>query len=246
MTGGVLASVQGGKFGHRFASAGFTMAASPMIGNAGGPMAQGTTAALVGGTASAMTGGKFANGAMTAAMSYAFGKMVGRGLSGTPESPPAESLGAGVEAHPRFMAEANLSLTREIFGILHQKGLFEGLGFEFINDAPFYGPDSWLFDARYIDETRYYTGFGKVRGMAYIYSGGIHVFRGGASSRQMALGTYAHEVLHFSPENANAAGSPEWVRTHGETFLRIERNVVNTAYRNWRRFADRHGIWPWA
>lgn len=34
-------------------------------------MAQGTAAALVGGTASTMTGGKFANGAVTAAMSYA-------------------------------------------------------------------------------------------------------------------------------------------------------------------------------
>lgn len=82
MTGGVLASVQGGKFGHGFASAGFTKAANPMIGLAGGPMAQGTAAALVGGTASVMTGGKFANGAVTAAFSYAFGRMAERGRGG--------------------------------------------------------------------------------------------------------------------------------------------------------------------
>jgi hypothetical protein len=81
MTGGVLASVQGGKFGHGFASAGFTTGASPMIGQAGGPMAQGTAAALVGGTASTMTGGKFANGAVTAAMSYALSSAASRGAS---------------------------------------------------------------------------------------------------------------------------------------------------------------------
>ena len=79
--GGVMSSLQGGKFGHGFASAGFTTGASPMIGQAGGSMAQGTAAALVGGTASVMTGGKFANGAVTSAFSYALSS-VGRGGGG--------------------------------------------------------------------------------------------------------------------------------------------------------------------
>lgn len=41
------------------------------------PLAQGTMAALVGGTASRLSGGKFANGAATAAMAYAFNQLQG-------------------------------------------------------------------------------------------------------------------------------------------------------------------------
>lgn len=72
MAGGVMSSLQGGKFGHGFASAGFSEAASPIVASRGGPISQGTAAAVIGGTASAMTGGKFANGAVTAAFGYAF------------------------------------------------------------------------------------------------------------------------------------------------------------------------------
>jgi len=78
MAGDVMNSLQGGKFGHGFVSAGFSEAASPIVASRGGPISQGTAAAVIGGTASAMTGGKFANGAMTAAMSYAFGEMATR------------------------------------------------------------------------------------------------------------------------------------------------------------------------
>ena len=67
-----MSSLQGGKFGHGFASAGFTEAASPIVMNRGGPISQGITVWVIGGTASSMTGGKFANGAVTAAFGYAF------------------------------------------------------------------------------------------------------------------------------------------------------------------------------
>ncbi|MEJ1249540.1 RHS repeat-associated core domain-containing protein, partial [Denitratimonas tolerans] len=76
MAGGVMSSLQGGKFGHGFASAGFSEAASPIVASRGGPISQGTAAAVIGGTASAMTGGKFANGAVTAAFSYAFNELM--------------------------------------------------------------------------------------------------------------------------------------------------------------------------
>jgi len=77
MAGGVMNSLQGGKFGHGFVSAGATQAFSPGIdridaGNMGFSAQRTLAAATLGGTVSAMTGGKFANGAVTAAFSRAF------------------------------------------------------------------------------------------------------------------------------------------------------------------------------
>lgn len=73
--GGVSSVLQGGKFGHGFASAGMSKLFSPMIGGINGwqtdsgiSIQQTIVAAVIGGTASATTGGKFANGAITGAM----------------------------------------------------------------------------------------------------------------------------------------------------------------------------------
>ncbi len=77
VAGGVMGSLQGGKFGHGFLSAGFTQAFAPSI-DAIGDGASGlnfqriAAAAFVGGTASVLSGGKFANGALTGAFSRAF------------------------------------------------------------------------------------------------------------------------------------------------------------------------------
>ena len=75
--GGVLSTLQGGKFGHGFASAGVAQAFSPAIdrldpGNDGISAVRVTAAAMVGGTSSVLSGGKFANGAITAAFARAF------------------------------------------------------------------------------------------------------------------------------------------------------------------------------
>jgi RHS repeat-associated protein len=73
IAGGVLSHLQGGKFGHGFASAGAAQLASPLIDLIPGPAAgRILVAALVGGAVSEMTGGKFLNGAVTAAFSRAF------------------------------------------------------------------------------------------------------------------------------------------------------------------------------
>ncbi len=77
MAGGVMSSLQGGKFGHGFAAAGVTEAAGPGINKIGRGArsyagARIAAAAVVGGTASVLSGGKFANGAITAAFSRAF------------------------------------------------------------------------------------------------------------------------------------------------------------------------------
>lgn len=81
MTGGTLAHLQGGKFGHGFASAGFTQALSPVVGQIGdksfgGVLARTAASAVVGGTASKMTGGSFASGAQTGAFSSLFNDVV--------------------------------------------------------------------------------------------------------------------------------------------------------------------------
>lgn len=75
--GGVMSVMQGGKFGHGFASAGITQAFAPGIdgidrANTGYSAARVIAAAMVGGTASVASGGKFANGAITGAFSRAF------------------------------------------------------------------------------------------------------------------------------------------------------------------------------
>ncbi|MGP9802960.1 FG-GAP-like repeat-containing protein [Rheinheimera sp. NSM] len=81
VVGGVAASLQGGKFGHGFFSAGVTKGAGgaflPGGSNlSGGQVAYGTVvSAVIGGTASEISGGKFINGAQTAAFQYLFNQI---------------------------------------------------------------------------------------------------------------------------------------------------------------------------
>ena len=80
IAGGVMSSLEGGKFGSGFASAGIAESFSGAIDkiDTGNPIGQSVSAqrvvaaAILGGTASAVAGGKFANGAITGAFSRAF------------------------------------------------------------------------------------------------------------------------------------------------------------------------------
>ncbi|AZZ96610.1 RHS repeat-associated core domain-containing protein [Pseudoalteromonas sp. R3] len=76
LVGGTMSVIQGGKFGHGFAAAGFTQALAPAIGRIQPGVKHSplriAAAAIVGGTASKISGGKFANGAVTAAFSRGF------------------------------------------------------------------------------------------------------------------------------------------------------------------------------
>ncbi len=80
---GTIAELRGGKFGHAFAAAGVTKLFSPAIqhGLDGNEFAQVAVAATLGGTVSNATGGKFANGAVTSAMAYAFNQALSEELS---------------------------------------------------------------------------------------------------------------------------------------------------------------------
>lgn len=79
VAGGVFNVIQGGEFGHGFASAGLTKAATPInfaingfnVGE-GVSVTEVFASAIVGGTISELTGGKFANGAITAAFQNLF------------------------------------------------------------------------------------------------------------------------------------------------------------------------------
>jgi RHS repeat-associated protein len=76
VAGGIMAEVQGGRFGHGFASAGSAELLAPVVQHAEGTgPGEAIARMIVGGTASVASGGKFANGAVTAAFSYAFGQM---------------------------------------------------------------------------------------------------------------------------------------------------------------------------
>ena len=81
VAGGVMSTLEGGKFGNGFASAGLVESFSGAIGkidNVANPVGQSLSAervvvaAILGGTASVVSGGKFANGAVTGAFSRAF------------------------------------------------------------------------------------------------------------------------------------------------------------------------------
>jgi RHS repeat-associated protein len=74
VTGGVIAKVSGGNFGHGFFAAGFTKGVgTPAISGLGSDVMSGTAVTMViGGTASVISGGKFANGASTAAFQTLF------------------------------------------------------------------------------------------------------------------------------------------------------------------------------
>ncbi len=76
ITGGIMSVLQGGKFGHGFAAAGFTALSSSFnnsqfIGGEGFSLRRVVVGAVLGGTASKLSGGKFANGAVTGAFSQA-------------------------------------------------------------------------------------------------------------------------------------------------------------------------------
>ena len=118
LAGGVMGSLNGGKFGHGFVSAGFTQALAPSINgiNEGVRFSAGriTAAALIGGTASVITGGKFANGAVTGAFSRIFNdeihwkKRVGEYLSNSSDN--TFVIGAGFSAVLGYGVEGSLGV----------------------------------------------------------------------------------------------------------------------------------------
>ncbi len=119
LTGGVLSTVQGGKFVHGFAAAGVTQFASGginLIGGTGFSPLRVVAAAVLGGTVSEISGGKFANGAVTGAFSRAFNDEpnVNRG-----ESPVDRRIGEGSESFE--LVDRDALLVFEALGVGDQR-----------------------------------------------------------------------------------------------------------------------------
>jgi hypothetical protein len=77
ITGGVMAELQGGRFGNGFVTAGASAVLAPIPEAASSnSAAQTVVAAVISGTISEATGGKFANGAITGAFQFAMGLAV--------------------------------------------------------------------------------------------------------------------------------------------------------------------------
>ena len=85
VTGGVMAELQGGRFGNGFVTAGASAFLAPVPeAAASNPGTQTVIAAVVGGTISRIGGGKFANGAVTSAFQFGLGKALDEnGYEGT-------------------------------------------------------------------------------------------------------------------------------------------------------------------
>ena len=100
LTGGVLAEIQGGKFGHGFLAAGLAKGSS--LGAAGADwnmQGQFLAAVVTGGTVSHVTGGKFANGAMTATFAFAANQVTTSGqFSKDVTDRQIRALGRGAKA----------------------------------------------------------------------------------------------------------------------------------------------------
>jgi len=120
--GGVVSSLEGGKFGSGFLSAGLGSALMPTIDGINQGVVRYTAAALVGGTASVIAGGKFANGAETAVFQIAAESMLERS-----STPPQASYADGT-------SPANPDLAQKMMAALNFKLLVSGAYFQTYDD----------------------------------------------------------------------------------------------------------------
>jgi RHS repeat-associated protein len=104
--GGVIADLNGGKFGHGFFSAGFAKSAGGAFLPAGNNLSNSQVvagaigSAVIGGTASKISGGKFANGASTGAFQFLYNQArqsSGARMIRNPESGKLEEFGNRME-----------------------------------------------------------------------------------------------------------------------------------------------------
>jgi hypothetical protein len=123
VVGGISSVLNGGKFGHGFASAGISQAMGGTIDGISDKAGRIVASAVVGGTVSEITGGKFANGAVTGAFSRAFNEEVhpksnrptfssnDERLSGLVKSANEHSVNGNYDGLLPEGADGNISLT---------------------------------------------------------------------------------------------------------------------------------------
>nr|MDQ3040091.1 RHS repeat-associated core domain-containing protein [Pseudomonadota bacterium] len=174
--GGVMGSIQGGGFGHSFLSAGLTAGLMPHVGHIGNTAGRTVVGALVGGTISRVTGGKFANGAVSGAVSAA---MSGGGSRREESTLTAEQQASFTE-QSAYNPETALAFESPSL----PQGLVDGVaGF---GDALSFGGSRYIRSQVGIGSVDYSSGSytaGEVAGVAYGTAiGGVGGLSGGARS----------------------------------------------------------------
>ncbi|MBK8308573.1 MAG: hypothetical protein IPL00_16130 [Gammaproteobacteria bacterium] len=195
VAGGAISVVQGGKFGHGFASAGFSSAAggslrSANIGNSGVRV---IAASIVGGTASVISGGKFANGAITAAFQAA-----------------ASEIGSGGDKGEYSEGDG---LTYHDSDINDPAGYFDSEGNPLLADL--WQPPQGLVDG--------VTGFGDgvYSGITFGF-GDLRAIRGAMNidgGINYNTGAYNAAYAGGAVVGASASGGALWTRLYGATSL---------------------------
>jgi hypothetical protein len=182
VAGGVLSTVQGGRFGNGFVSAGLGSALNPAISQASdNSYVQGFAAAIVGGTVSEASGGKFGNGAVTAAFAAVFGEALSRKGSPNEGSIKDDGYEHAIDNSERdqFAADNQFTITSAIGSI---GGKFPELG-----------PYLTLSNKNYNDDDgswRWNTRTNSIEVNSMVASGEIRL------SNQQALILISHEALH--------------------------------------------------
>ena len=132
ITGGVMSVLQGGKFGHGFAAAGFTALGSSFnnsqfIGGKGFSSTRVVIGAVIGGTASKISGGKFANGAVTGAFSQALNNEMSekRDLESQQAAEKAKQAAQKAKVRPRAKPGKAKTLA-ELLGVDYSYGTYAG------------------------------------------------------------------------------------------------------------------------
>ena len=175
LAGGVMSQLQGGKFGHGFASAAVTQAFSSKIDGIDRGAAHSAkrviAAAALGGTVSVATGEKFANGAITGAFSRAFNDEAHLGANDSEDA----QWGASLPSAPQGLVDS-----------------VAGFG-----DTLSFGLSKYVRDANSIGSVEYDSGAyaaGEVGGVAY-----STVFGGAVGWRLAGRAGRGLEFSHWVP-----------------------------------------------
>jgi hypothetical protein len=179
VAGGVMSSLQGGKFGHGFISAGLMKG----VGKIGTSATLGRTLiqAIAGGTISRLTGGKFGNGAITSAIQYLVNE-----TAKTLQEKYNENIQKAVKfvdkAIEKKLVTPPTDKLYKVKSVTYSEELYSDDG------KPAYG----LFTPI------------PVRGWEPL-SAKIQISAFGAATIESAIVTYGHELAHFGTNNESSA-----------------------------------------
>ena len=144
IAGGVMSSLEGGKFGNGFLAAGATTALAPTIDSIGNGPGQVVAGAIVGGTVSEISGGNFGNGAMTGAFAQLFQEVANgarQGERGTWVYP----AGGSTDINDYVGADGNIRVVTN--GILGDPSGFQELvNSQLVPTVGYYNPSHGILD----------------------------------------------------------------------------------------------------